>query len=390
MRVLYVIDGLGTGGAERSLAEMLPRLAGAGVDATIACFHRRKEGVEQSVLDGGADVRFLAGLGPVGRARRVRGLIGAERPDLVHTTLLESSLAGRLGAMGSGVPVLTSLVNTSYAPERLADPNIKRSSLTALKVVDGWTARHLTAHFHAITQAVKDAAVRDLNLPGDRLTVIYRGRDEGRLGRASPERRQRVRAGLGVGADAEVVLSVGRQEHQKGHRHLLAAVADLLHSHPKLVVLVAGRRGHATPDVEAAVTALDAGDRVRLLGHRDDIPDLLAAADVFAMPSIYEGLGGSVIEAMALGLPIVASDLPALREVLEPDGNALLVPSGAPAPLAQALAGLLSDPARAAAFGRRSRELFEAHFTLERSTTSLLELYDRLVPGRRPGPGSPL
>jgi glycosyltransferase involved in cell wall biosynthesis len=381
MRVIYVVNGLGAGGAERSLAEMLPRLPDAGVDASVVCLYRRPEGVERSVLAAGTPVTFLAGSRLPGRVRELRRVLCDQRPDLLHTTLLESSMAGRLAATRTGVPVLTSLVNTPYAPARLLDPNIRSASLAAVRLGDGWTARHLTAHFHAITHAVKDAAVRDLGIAGDRITVIERGRDPERLGLPSPQRRQRARDALELGADAEVVVNVGRLEYQKGQRHLIEAAARLLAERPRAVVLIAGRQGQASAEVEAMARPFEG--RIRLLGHRDDLPEVLAAADVFAFPSLFEGLGGSLIEAMALGLPIVASDLPAIREVVEDGANATLVPAAAPGPLAEALGALLDDRGRAEAYGRRSRQRFEERFTLERSTERMLALYDTLVPGAR-------
>ena len=120
-------------------------------------------------------------------------------------------------------------------------------------------------------------------------------------------------------------------------------------------------------------------------GHRDDAPEILAAADVFVFPSLYEGLGGSLIEAMALGLPIVASDLPAIREVVEPDRNAVLVPPGSPSELASAVEPLLGDEPRRKAMGARSRQIFEERFTLERSASRMIELFERVAAGgRRP------
>src|SRR5205823_1865576 len=105
------------------------------------------------------------------------------------------------------------------------------------------------------------------------------------------------------------------QERQKAQWALLEAVPRLVERQPDVVVLVAGREGNATSELALRMRDPIVRAHVRVLGHRADVPDLLAASDVFAFPSIFEGLGGSVIEAMALGLPIVASDLSALREV---------------------------------------------------------------------------
>ena len=388
MRVLYVINGLGAGGAERSLAEMLPRLADQGVDPLVLCLYHRQEGVEETVRASGLDVRFLPETRLPSRAVTLRGIIRAERPDLIHTTLFESNAAGRLASIGVRVPLLTSLVNTPYERVRLKDPNISARALRSVRVVDGWTSRHLTAHFHAITNAVKVAAVRDLGVPAERVTVVERGRDPARLGVASPERRRRSRQALDIDDDDTVIVTAGRQEYQKGQVFLIEAVKALLGHHPRTVLLVAGRAGHATPDLLRAGADLESAGRLRFLGHRDDLPEVLAAGDVFAFPSLFEGLGGSVIEAMALGLPVVASDIPALREVLEEGRNAQLVASGSAEALASALQSLLDDPERMQRFGRRSRERFEERFTIGRSTSRMVHLYRRIIDGRPAGTGA--
>lgn len=385
MRVLILINGLGTGGAERSLAEMLPPMTDLGVEATVVAFHRRDEGVQDRLLAEGFDVRLVTGKRLPGRVRAVRRLLTELRPRLLHTQLFEANLAGRLAGAATPVPVLTSLVNTSYDPLRLADPNIDRWKIEAVRHVDGVTARHLTDHFHAISHAVKDAAVAALGLDPGRITVVERGRDPRRLGRPGARRRTEVRRRLGIEEDRPVVIAVGREEHQKGFGHLVRAVDELRRSVPDALLLLAGRRGHASADLDEEIIRLGLGAHVWRLGHRDDVPDLLAAADVFVLSSLFEGIAGVVIEAMALGLPVVATEIPAMREILEPGRNAVLVPVQDPAGLAAAVRSLLDEPRRRAAFGRRSREIFEARFTLGRIVERMVALYRR-VAADRPSP----
>jgi glycosyltransferase involved in cell wall biosynthesis len=380
MKILFVIDSLGAGGAERSLAELLPALEGEGIQAVIACLDHRTHGIEAEVLASGADVRFLPRR-PLARLRALRRIVAHESPDLIHTTILASNLVGRLASIGSPATVLTSLVNTPYAPIRKRDPRVRPLALSAVRLIDIATARRLTDHFHAITDAVKSWAVTDMGLDPSRITVVHRGRDPDRLGEPSPERRRAARRSLDVRDDDEVVLTVGRQEFQKGQRHLLAAVAALAPRRPKLQLFVAGRPGASSPELERLRERPELTGRVHFLGHREDVPDLLAASDVFAFPSLFEGLGGSVLEAMALGLPIVASDLPAVREVVEEGANALLIPVEAEDELAEAIEGILQDPVRARAFGQRSREIFLERFTSARSTEAMIDLYRRLTPG---------
>ncbi len=382
MRVLHLINGLGTGGAERSLAELLGCYEDMGIESWVVCLNRRTEGVEASVLSGRTPVRFLTSRRLPGRLAQVRRLLRDIRPSLVHTTLFEADVLGRLAAAGSGVPVLTSLVNISYGSERLRDPNVSAAKIAVVREVDGVTARKLTTHFHALTNAVKASAVEALRIaPGD-VSVVGRGRDPARLGRPSPQRRADVRARLGIAPDAEVVICVGRQEQQKDHATLLRAV-QLLADRPRLVLLHAGRQGHATTIIRGLADSPSLAGRVRLLGHRDDVADLLASADIFAFPSIYEGFGGALIEAMALGLPIVATSVPAVDEVVDPGGNAILVPVADAHALAGAIAALLDDRARTDAYGRRSLKLFDERFTLERSAAQMDEMYRRVVAAGR-------
>jgi glycosyltransferase involved in cell wall biosynthesis len=379
LRVLFVINGLGTGGAERSLAEMLPIFVREGVEPIVATLRRRSDGVEGWVRSEGYDVRLVDGARWPARLRGVRKLIRSERPDLVHTTIFEADVAGRIAAWGTGVPVLTSLVNTSYTKERLADPRVGQTKLAAVRLIDAWTSRHLTHHFHAITNAVKDAAVSSLGIPPQRITVVERGRDPARLGIPGAERRRCARQGLGIREDAEVLVNVGRQEYQKGQRHLLEAMASLAGSRARLVLLVAGREGHASAELKELHDKLGLVGRVRFLGHRPDVPELLAAADAFVFPSLYEGLGGAVIEAMALGLPVIASNLPALREVVDDGLSGLLVAPCSAHAIVDAVTTVLGTPHQGRAMGRRGRAIFEERFTLERSALRMLALYRSIV-----------
>lgn len=378
MVTLHVIDGLGTGGAERSLVELLPALRHRGLEPIVVCLYRRPEGVEQRLVSTGIDVRFLAARTPLGRVAELRRIIRREQPDLISTVIYEATITARLANAGLHPVLLTSLVSTSYGTSHRANPAFGRAKLAAVMALDRWSARYLTDHFHAITHTVKRSAIDHLKIPPDRITVIERGRDPDRLGRPGRERRLEARARLRLRPEQEVVVNVGRQEFPKGHIHLIDAMRRLK-SRPDVVLLQAGRRGHVSSSLEQAVISAELTDQVRFLGHRDDVPDLLAAADIFAFPSLYEGLGGAVIEAMALGLPIVASDIPAMREVLEPGKNALLVPSGNAEELARAIAALLEDAARAAAFRHRSRQIFEQRFTLERCAEATETLFRRLV-----------
>ena len=153
----------------------------------------------------------------------------------------------------------------------------------------------------------------------------------------------------------------------------------LVANHPDLVLLLAGRSGDVSGALESLQKRLGLQDRVQFLGHREDVPEILAAADLFVFPSFYEGLPGAVIEAMALELPIVASDIEPVREIVEAGRNAILVRPASPVELATAIERILEDRQTALAYGARSREIFEERFTLELGMVRLMEFYRQVV-----------
>ena len=378
-KYVFVINSLLAGGAERSLIELIPRLIDRDIVPIVVCVYGKTGGFEIEAERAGFDVRILSGHHRLAKGMALRKLIKQERPSLVYTALFDSDVLGRLASIGLHVPVITNLANTAYDDARLQDPNVNPFRLRVVRWIDGFTARHLTDHFHAISQAVKESTVAQLGVRPERVTVVKRGRDAQRLGQPSDARRSEVRKLLGIAPDAEVVVAVGRQEYQKGQRHLIDAFAQVSAARPQARLLIAGREGHASMAMAEQVTRLDLDGVVAILGHRDDVADVMAASDLFVFPSLYEGLGGALIEAMALGLPVVASDLPAIREVVRDGENADLVPVGDVPGFARAIFGLLDNPERRLRYGGRSREIFGSEFQADRAIDQLVTLLERVA-----------
>ncbi len=380
MRVAFLIDSLGAGGSERSLAEMLPHLVAAGVEPRVFVLREPAEGFAALVGERGIEVEALAELSWLGRRARLRRLLRDWRPALLHTTLFYSDVLGRLAAWGTGVPVLSSLVSVRYAPERLTDPRIAPWRYKAIQLVDGLTGRVLTAHYHAVSQAAKDSAMAHLGLAPDSITVVRRGRDLGRFTLPSERERMAARRHWEVADDELLVVTVGRQTFHKAQLILLQAMLELIRAERPLRLVVAGSEGPCTGELKSFVAAHGLEARIRLAGHVDDVPGLLAAADIFAFPSRLEGFPGAVLEALAMALPVVAADIPAVREIFpDPAADALLVPPDSPEELARALGELAGDRARRTALGRRGRELFVDRFDIRQSVAAMLDLYRRVA-----------
>ena len=250
-------------------------------------------------------------------------------------------MIGRTAAAITRRPAVTTLANSSYSAAQFANPSIRRAKLRAAQLVDVLTAR-FARRFHAVSEQVAaDMAVR-LRIPRSRITVVPRARQREALGEPTAERRASVRRTLGVAEDQPLVLAVARQEFQKGLDVLIDAAATLRRAVPDVLVLIAGRAGRASESLKSQIDALGLDGVVRMLGVRTDVPDLIVAADVVAVPSRVEGLPGTVLEAMALECPVVASDIPMVVEAIGPYAHAL-VPVGDAVALSCALADCLGD-----------------------------------------------
>jgi glycosyltransferase involved in cell wall biosynthesis len=289
----------------------------------------------------------------------LRAMVRDERPDLVHTTLLFANLAGRIAARAARTPVVTTLANQDYGPEHRANSRYGSWSVRGVQAADLCTAP-LTTRFHAVSADVARVMGQRLRIPADRIQVVYRGRDPARLGAPTPERRRQVRAALSVGDAVPLVLSAGRLDRQKGVETTIAAFRRVAARMPGAVLIVAGRPGNAEAAVQAEAKRTPG---VRLLGHRTDVPDLMCAADVLSFPSRWEGLGGTLVEAMALRLAVVASGIPPVAETIGGVGWPLVRPDDEEA-LADSLVSVLergtANDASKDAGERRFRHLFTA------------------------------
>jgi glycosyltransferase involved in cell wall biosynthesis len=383
MRVLYLIDSLRRGGAEQSLAAMAPHLIEGGVDLEVAYLHERP-GVRDDLMAAGATLTPLTDAAvPLGWVRLARRLIVDRRPDLVHTTLFESDIVGRVAAGLTRTPVVSSLVNANYGPDQLSDGRLVPWKVRGAQLVDAVTAR-LVVRFHAVSEDVASTMSTRLRVRRERIEVIPRGRDPAQLGARSDERRARVRKELGI-QDQPVLLAIGRQEYQKGLDVLMAALPGLLASIPAARLIVAGREGNASGSLRQVASQLGLDGRVSFLGHRDDVADLLCAADAFVFPSRWEGSPGALLEAMALEVPIVASDLPPVRELVTDGETAWLARREDPGALGAAVSKVLSSPGEANRRARMSRAIFLEQFTIERIVERMLDFYHRALSRHRRG-----
>jgi glycosyltransferase involved in cell wall biosynthesis len=287
--------------------------------------------------------------------RFLRSFFAAEKFDLLHVHTPVAGLIGRLAGKAEAIPRIAYTAHGFYFHDRMgAVPRAFHVGLEKL----GARATDIL-----MTQSAEDAqTARRLGLaPGGVVHAIGNGVDPARF-HPDPATRRAVRVELGVADDAVVALMVGRMVAEKGYPELLDTAARV----PGLHLWCAGSRlqsDHAGP-VEHAVQAAQAtmGARLRLLGYRPDVHRLLAAADIFTLPSHREGMPRSIIEAMFAALPVVATDIRGSREEVLPERTGLLVPVQDTAALGAGLTRLAADPALRAAMGEAGRARALQHY----------------------------
>ncbi|MEY2567275.1 MAG: hypothetical protein QOE35_1804 [Actinomycetota bacterium] len=299
-------------------------------------------------------------------------------PDIVHTHNPKPGLYGRMAARAARVPVVVNTVHGLYAvPE---DSRAKRTVVYGLERV---AARCSDAE---LVQNPEDLEVlAGLGIPRSKLHLLGNGVDLRRFDPAAVplERREAVRAELGLGPDDVVCGAVGRLVAEKGYRELFAAAAILASTAPQVKMVVVGPD---EPDKADAITEEQLGQArasgVRLLGARDDMEDLYTAMDIYVLASHREGFPRSAMEAAAMRLPVIATDIRGCRQVVESGRTGTLVPPRRADALATAIAALASDQSLRRAMGQSGRDKALREFDDRRVIDITLGIYDQL--GARP------
>lgn len=376
MHVLHVIDSMYGGGAESSIVEVVPGLERRGIRTSIVTLMPDDGGLADRLNKVGITPILLPSRrpSPFRTPGELLAVIRSVQPDVLHTSLMYSNLLGRVSGRLARLPIVTTLANLDYGPEHRAHSQAGPWAVRSAHGAELLTAR-LTTRYHAISHDVAKVMGRRLRIPARRIQVVYRGRDIGRLGVASEERRRSVRKSLGLTPDTPLVISVGRLDQQKGVDTTIKAFMHLSKHMPHAVLLIAGRPGNASAQIQQESSGLP---NIRLLGHRTDVPDLMCAADVLSFPSRWEGLGGTLVEALALRLPLVASNLTPVAEVVG-DVGWPLVPPDDPESLADALLSVLSDTASIDLRRDMALKRFEKLFTVEAACDGMVDFYARAL-----------
>jgi glycosyltransferase involved in cell wall biosynthesis len=341
------------GGTEGQMSELARRLDRRRFEVHVACLHRNGSWMHRAT-EGAASVadfpiRGFARLSTIGKMRSFAAWCRERRIAVLHATDLYANVFALPAALAAGVSV-------RIANRREINPD-KSAGLMALQRLAYTCAHTIVANSSAARARLRQEGVSDRTI-----TIIPNGIDLSAY-HVSP-RQGRLRR----------ILTVANLRAEKAHETLIDAAALLLADYPDAEFRFAGG-GSRLEDLRRYAARRGVAARVHFLGHRDDVPALLADSDVFALTSRSEAFPNSVIEAMAAGLPLVVTNVGGVAELIDHRRNGVLVPPDDPRAVAAALRELMTNPQQAAALGEAARQTVEARFSFDRMVRSFEELY---------------
>jgi L-malate glycosyltransferase len=377
--IVFVIGSLMTGGAEGQLALLAAGLDRQRFRPAVICLESggphedtlKAAGIPYEVIGYEGFRIFRYPLRTLRQLFRVVGLMRRYRPRIVHAQLFWAYVIGADAARLAGVPfVIASRLGLGHF----------RASLPRSWVALERGATRRTDLVIANSLAVAEDASKGEAIPANKLAVVYNGIDTHSFRPRSETETWETRASLGVGASAQVVTVVANLIHYKGHRYLLEAWPTVLDRFPDAVLALVGE-GPLRPVLQEQAARLGVGHSVRLLGTRLDVPDILAASDLVVHPSLEEGFSNAVLEAMAAGKGVIATDVGGNREAVVHDETGLLVPPADAPALAGAMITLLENPERRQRLGRAGRARVERRFDVGSMVRAYADVYEALVAG---------
>jgi glycosyltransferase involved in cell wall biosynthesis len=297
-------------------------------------------------------------------------LLDREKFDIVHTHSSKAGILGRWAARIAKAPVVVHTIHSfsfhDFMPawQRQLYINLERS------------ASFCTDFFITVSELNRQEAAKLRIVSLKNSQTVYSGIDFDKLDQ--PANLPQIRQQLDIPSGWQVVVMIGRLDPQKAPQLLLEAFAQVLKHHSETLLLFVGE-GELQPALKIQAQQLRISDRTRFLGSRMDVPDILKVADIFALSSLWEGLGRAMTEAMLLGKPVVVPDIYGIPEIVHPDQTGLLFPVGDVDQLATHLCYLLQHPEERQRLGENAKQLTRQLFDADHMVQQIEQIYNRLL-----------
>jgi glycosyltransferase involved in cell wall biosynthesis len=389
LHVVHLIEALGPGGAERLLYTNLKHFDPSRVRSTVFTVYSRANHWREPILELGVPVISLDCNGTRSLPNAIKKFsswLRTNRPDVVHSHLWAANVVARVSGRLAGVPVVSSVHNPDHEDAAWSDgANVSLTKRRIAKGIDRWTARVGNERLIAVSEYVRQSANRHLKVSLNEIDLLYNPIDTEALTGAPHRVRSDLLQELGLPQDAIILLNVARLSPQKGLIHALRALPKIIGKYPLAHLVSVGATTDPAWHEQLKNEAKQSGviDHFHILGTRRDVTDFLHACDVFVFPSLYEGLGIALIEAMAAGCACVATTAGPIPEFVEDGRDGILVPPADPEAMATAVCELLASPELRMKLGNNARQTALKRFQPRAAADRLTQIYEK-VARRRP------
>jgi glycosyltransferase involved in cell wall biosynthesis len=366
-KILHMIGGGEIGGAEELVFTLLKMTDPSKYEVHLVCLCPGpfaelvdKAGFPATVIP----MRHRIDLSKI---RDVRHYIRNQQIDLVHTHGVRANLIGRSAAKREGIPIVT----TFHSMLRYDYDSPWKVLIARLLTM---CTNHYTNRFIAISHAIEEDLL-EMHIPADKIQVIHSGLDIAKF--TSPQNPDEIRRQLGLNSDCITFTMVARLHPVKGQRYFLQAACQLLDAGIKTQFLLIGE-GIDRPRLEAQVRELGLGSAVRMPGYYRNIADIYEVTDILCVPSLMEGLGLVILEGMYFGVPIIASNVGGIPELIEDGKSGILIPPADVQALFETMYRLAVNPDLAQTLAHQGKQRVQ-HFTVENMTRQVEECYEGLI-----------
>ncbi len=366
VKILYLSVGLNYGGAETALLRNLKSLDRNIYDACVVCIEK-KGVIGEEIERLGIEVIYLndkAGLFRPGLVIKISKILEEKRPDILQASLFYANFYGRVAAIFFKPKATIIEEHSMYTEKKFYHVLIDRflGIFTDKIIVCSNSVLYFTANQEKIGK--------------DKFFLIYNSVDSKRFSVSAPK--ADLRKKYGFSGNDFIVGTVGMLIPKKGHRFLIEAASSLRGSIPGLKVLIIGD-GEQKDTLEKLAGSYNLKDKVIFMGERQDVPELMKIMDIFVLPSLQEGFPMTILEAMYMGLPVIASDISGIPEIIENGENGLLVPPSDAGLLKEKIVALYNDADSRERYGSNARKKIESGYMPVHYMSRLEGLYQSLL-----------
>ena len=363
-----MIDSLRPGGAEQLMVPILKNLKDLFNIRVCALQVRAGNPIGEQLKAQGipVDLVEIPNLRSLNNLPSIIKYLRAQNPDLIHTQLQFADVLGSTAGKLLGIPTIST--------QHTIDSNTELTSAGMRQKLTWFCLRNFSKTVIAVSNQTREYHIKLGNIPPSKIITLHNGIDIAKFSEVSKSTGEKIRQQYGIPNDANVILTIAVLREKKGVQYLISALPQILEYHPNTVYLVVGD-GDFRSYLDDLVIQKGLSGKVIFTGHQTNVPNYLAAADLFVLPTLIDAFPTVLLEAMAASKPIIASNVGGIPEIIQSGTTGILVEAEAPDQLAEQISQLITNPSQAEQLAITGHNTVLEKFSIQKQVNKLEEIY---------------